>query len=90
MIVSADINGLIKVWNYKKELLREIKFTEPISAVCFLNESADLLVAHHGKLSRIMKEDYLPEKSYIDEYEFKDEKQVLASFEEARNDFKEL
>ena len=73
MIVSADIDGLIKVWNFRKELLREVKFTEPISAVCFLNENADLLVAHHGKLSRIMKEDYLPERSYIDEYQYESE-----------------
>ena len=38
LIASADQDGLIKIWNFKKELLREIKFTEPISAVCFLNE----------------------------------------------------
>ena len=37
LVVSADQDGLIKVWNFMKELVREIKFTEPISAVCFLN-----------------------------------------------------
>ena len=60
LIVSADCDGLIKIWNFAKELVREIKFTEPISAVCFLNPEADLLVGHRGKLSRIYAKDYLP------------------------------
>jgi hypothetical protein len=77
LIVSADQDGLIKVWNFKKELMREIKFTEPISAVCFLNEQADLLVAHHGKLSRIFKRDYLPEAAYLHLYQYKDEQDVI-------------
>ena len=52
---------MIKIWNFKRELIREIKFTEPISAVCFLNEQADLIVGHKGKLSRIFSNDYLPD-----------------------------
>ena len=35
LIATGDSEGLIKLWNYKKELIREVKFTEPISAVCF-------------------------------------------------------
>lgn len=37
LIVTGDTDGLIKIWNYKKELVREVKFTEPVSAVCFQN-----------------------------------------------------
>ena len=37
LLVSGDAGGLIKVWNFRRQLVREIKFGEPISAVCFLN-----------------------------------------------------
>ena len=63
LIVSGDVGGLIKIWNYRRQLIREIKFTEPISAVCFLNEQADLAVGHKGKISRIAAIDYLPDES---------------------------
>lgn len=42
-------------------LLREIKFTEAITAVLFLNNNGDLMAGHGGKLSRIQAENYLPE-----------------------------
>lgn len=48
MIVTADIEGLIKIWNYKKELIREIKFYETVSAVSFMNKEGDILVGHNG------------------------------------------
>lgn len=63
LIVSGDASGLIKVWNFKRELIREIKFTEPISAICFLNKQGDLIVGHKGKISKIIAKDYLPHKS---------------------------
>jgi len=53
LIVSGDIDGLIKIWNFRRKLIREIKFTEPISAVSFLNKEGDLIVGHKGKLSRV-------------------------------------
>lgn len=59
-MVSGDSEGLIKIWNHKKDLIREIKFTEPVTAVCFLNEQADILVGHYGKLSRVNAKDYIP------------------------------
>ena len=62
LLVSSDEDGLIKVWNFQKKLLREIKFTEAITAVCFLNNSADLMAGHGGKLSRILADDYLPKE----------------------------
>ena len=54
------MDGLIKIWNYMRNLIREIKFTEPISAMQFLNKRGDLIVGHKGKLSRINASDYLP------------------------------
>lgn len=60
LIVSGDASGLIKLWNFKRQLIREIKFTEPISAVCFLNREGDLVVGHKGKVSKILAKDYLP------------------------------
>jgi len=63
IIASGDVSGLIKIWNFRRQLIREIKFTEPISAVCFLNVRGDLIVGHKGKLSRILAQDYLPHES---------------------------
>ena len=63
LIASGDVGGLIKIWNYRRRLIREIKFTEPISAVCFLNAKADLVVGHKGKISRVLAKDYLPDIS---------------------------
>ena len=33
LFVSGGKDGLIKVWNFRKELVREIKFPEPISSI---------------------------------------------------------
>lgn len=63
LIVSGDSSGLIKVWNFRRVLVREILFTEPIAALSFLNDKGDLIVGHKGKLSRILAKDYLPEKT---------------------------
>lgn len=56
-------DGLIKVWNIKKEMIREIKFPEPITAVSFLNHRGDILVGHVGKVSSVMAADYKPFES---------------------------
>ena len=60
LYVTGGKDGLIKVWNSKKELIREIKFPEPITAVSFLNSNADILVGHVGKVSSVMAVDYKP------------------------------
>lgn len=65
LIVTGDIEGLIKIWNGKKELMREIKFNEPISAVCFMNAEGDILVGHGGQLSKIDFKEYSPGKTLI-------------------------
>lgn len=57
-MLSACEEGLIKVWNQKKELLREIRFNDPIVSALFLNEEADIVVAHSGQLSIIAAIDY--------------------------------
>jgi hypothetical protein len=48
----------VKVWNAKKELIREVKFNETIRSALFLNSSADIVVAHGGQLSVILASDY--------------------------------
>ena len=49
LFVTADSYNLIKIWNGKKDLIREIKFTdEDISSVVFMNQDADLLIGHGG------------------------------------------
>jgi hypothetical protein len=37
MIVTADKEGLIKVWNEMKTLVREIKFQDEVASVTFAN-----------------------------------------------------
>lgn len=63
LFVTGGRDGLIKVWNMRKELVREIKFPEPITAVCFLNPQGDILVGHVGKVSSVMAVDYKPFES---------------------------
>ena len=60
LFVSGGKDGLIKVWDMKKELVREIKFPEPITAVCFFNQDGDILVGHVGKVSSVLAIDYKP------------------------------
>jgi WD40 repeat protein len=60
LFVTGAKDGLIKVWNIRKELIREIKFPEPITAVSFLNQRGDILVGHVGKVSSVMADDYKP------------------------------
>lgn len=62
LIATGDKEGLIKIWNKKKEIVREIKFTEPITALVFLNKQADLVIGHGSTLSRIKQHAYFPQK----------------------------
>lgn len=48
LFVTSSRDGLVKIWNIKKDLLREIKFNEPIYSASFLNSDADLAVGHSG------------------------------------------
>jgi WD40 repeat protein len=60
IFVTGGKDGCVKVRNIKKELVREIKFPEPITSVCFLNSEGDILVGHVGKVSSILAKDYKP------------------------------
>ncbi len=60
LFVTGARDGLVKIWNIKKELIREIKFPEPITSVCFLNQNGDILVGHVGKVSSVLASDYKP------------------------------
>jgi hypothetical protein len=58
--VTAGLDKLVKVWNFKKELIREIIFTEPLKSVLFSNQRGDLIVVHGGKISLVSAIDYKP------------------------------
>lgn len=60
--VTGDESGLVKIWNCKKQLVREVKFVEPINSVCFLGGERDIIVGHSGNLSRLDYVDYQPEQ----------------------------
>lgn len=60
LFVTGGKDGIVKIWNYRKELIREIKFPESINAVAFLNEKADLLVGHVEKVSQVGAPSYKP------------------------------
>jgi WD40 repeat protein len=59
ILITGDKVGNVKIWNSMKQLIREIKFVEPINSVCFLNTAADIIVGHSGNLSLVQAKDYL-------------------------------
>ena len=62
MIVTGDKDGLVKIWNSKKQLIREIKFVGKINSVAFLNEQGDIIVGHAGNLSKLEYSKYRDKK----------------------------
>ena len=36
LYVTGDSEGIIKIWNCQKQLVRDIRFVDPINSVCFL------------------------------------------------------
>ena len=68
LFVSGDQEGLVKIWNYRKQLIREIKFVEPVNSVAFLNPEADIIVGHSGNLSRLDAKDYMERRMTVKEY----------------------
>ena len=62
LYISGSVDGLVKIWNVKRELIREIKFPEPVETATFLNYEGDILVGHLGKTSSVLAKDYLPEE----------------------------
>jgi WD40 repeat protein len=53
LFISGGQDGLVKIWNSAKELVREIKFPEPIESACFMSPDGEILVGHGGKISTI-------------------------------------
>ena len=70
--MTGDKSGLVKIWNCKKQLVREIKFVEEISSVCFLGADRDLIVGHSGNLSRLNYIDYMNKKMELKPDEYRD------------------
>lgn len=68
--MTGDESGLVKIWNCKKQLVREIKFVEPINSVCFLGGERDLIVGHSGNLSRLNYQDYQNKKMVVEDEEY--------------------
>lgn len=60
LLISGSIDGLVKIWNIKKDLIREIKFPEEVFTVSFLNNDGDIIVGHKGKVSIVYCKDYRP------------------------------
>lgn len=58
LFVSGSRDCTAKVWNARRQLLREIKFPEQVLGVTFLNENGDILVGHEGKVSLVKASDY--------------------------------
>ena len=69
LIVTGDKEGLVKIWNSKKQLIREIKFVEPINSVAFINTEGDIIVGHSRNLSKVEFRTYrdLPDPVILDE-----------------------
>jgi WD40 repeat protein len=57
--VTGDEDGLIKVWNGRKQLIRDIKFVETVNSVAFLNDMGDIIVGHSGNISRLDASQYM-------------------------------
>ena len=53
LAASGSRDGIVKIWDTGKGLVRELKFQEPIFALCFINNDFDLLVAHGKQVSLV-------------------------------------
>lgn len=60
LFVSSSKDGTIKVWSFDNQLVTEINFGVPLSAVGFANTQGDLLVALQLQISIVRAVDYLP------------------------------
>lgn len=58
IFITCCKQGIVKIWDNNKNLIREISFSDPITSVCFLNEDGDILIAHTDKSTLIFNEKY--------------------------------
>lgn len=70
--VSGDKDGLVKIWNAKKQLIREIKFVEAVNSAAFLNEQGDIIVGHSGNLSRLNSVNYMDRKMLVNDQDLEE------------------
>ncbi len=53
IFASCSDDNTVKIWDRRLNLLRDIVVDEPMRAMCFLNESGDLLVGLNTAVSII-------------------------------------
>ena len=58
LLVTADINGTVRIWTKEKKFLREIQLPNPIQSVCFLNNEGDILISHASRISLLRFSSY--------------------------------
>lgn len=87
LYISGCLDGYVKIWNIMKQLIREIKFMDPVYSVSFLDEYGDIIVGHGHKVSMITSEDYYlneiekifnPEDEDIEEFQEKNQTEISA------------
>ena len=53
------MDGLVKIWDQKKQLLRELQFPEAINYAIFLNSKGDILVSHLNNVTCVLAKDFV-------------------------------
>ena len=56
--ITADSDGLVKIWTNDKQIIREVTFPEPIKSVMFINANCDVLIGHGKFVSMVHLKDY--------------------------------
>lgn len=59
LFVTGSRDGTLKIWTFDKKLLREIKMTQPVYAVRFLDPSGNIIVGEGQNVSIIEAKTYL-------------------------------
>jgi hypothetical protein len=54
---SGGLDCMVRIFNLKKDLIKEVKFPQPVSCVSFMNKRGDILVGHVTNVSVIMHAD---------------------------------
>ena len=57
IFVSGGPDATVKIFNIKKEILKEIKFPQPVTGVIFKNPEGDLMISHEEKVSVVRYQD---------------------------------
>jgi hypothetical protein len=60
LLVTSSLDGMIKIWNSRRQLVRDIATRQALLACCFLNASADIVVGIRSNVSVIRARHYLP------------------------------